>query len=266
MVRTRSGPRGRQAVGFSVSPIEQAQQSRGIRQAAPTKAFILPKGISTDARFVMLDNPATGRSSRYLYCPRKGLFEFTAIEPTKEVPRSILFTSRTEGAGEPAFDSIASTVTHEEKHDTGPGARQARNRLATTALISSSAQILVATHVDVLFFVLPILLQHEQQPQHGSKLRELDEGRKRLFQPLDDMLDSREDISQSLKNVLLGPLRPHIEQRMLKVCDIVEAGETMFRINEEKLVQELVSKAERAVGNDELPTSLEKTFVIKALE
>ena len=49
------------------------------------------------------------------------------------------------------------------------------------------------------------------------------------------------------------------------ICDTVDAGETMFRLSDDKLVQELLSKAERMAIHG-LPPSLEERFVRRALE
>lgn len=208
----------------------------------------------------MLENPASGELNRYLYCPQRGIFEFTVIDTAKEEPRSVLFTSTIEGVNN-ASNGHTETETKDVQTDVSAVVQEKGKKLAHKALISKSAQILVATQVDLLFFVLPILLQQDRNTSHGRQREH-----QRLFQPLDDMLESRDDISRTLKNVLLGPLRSRVEARMVKVCDTVDAGETMFRINEDKLVKELFSKAENALDNGKLPPSMEEKFVTRALE
>ncbi len=53
---------------------------------------------------------------------------------------------------------------------------------------------------------------------------------------------------------------------MSVVCDTVEAGdESMFRLNEDKLLKEMLAKAQR-VSVKGLPQSMEEKFVRKALE
>lgn len=128
------------------------------------------------------------------------------------------------------------------------------DRGPTKATIAKQAQLLVATPVDILFFLLPILA-----PACGTST-----SRKR-FQPLDDMLDSQDTISKILKHILVAPFRERVEARMTAVCDTIEAGETMYRLNEDKLLKELVSKAERMAANG-LPPSLEERFIHRTLE
>lgn len=199
------------------------------------KTLILPSNASDDARFVTLDSPATGRPSPYYFCPRLGLYEFTLIGPPAKAARSILFA--------PASDK-------EEEEEEGEKEKD------ETGYISRLAQLHVATPVDVLFFVLPVLAPAAKRGQA-----------QRLFQPLDDILDAQEEnVSKKLRNILLHcTFREAVEKRMAAVCDTVDAGETMFRISEEKLVAELFSKAERMAENG-LPASMEERFVRRELE
>ncbi|KAG4220375.1 hypothetical protein PC116_g31146 [Phytophthora cactorum] len=53
---------------------------------------------------------------------------------------------------------------------------------------------------------------------------------------------------------------------MAAICDTAEAGdETMFRFNEDKLLTEVLSKAQK-MSEQSLPKSMEEKFVTKALE
>ncbi|EDN02236.1 predicted protein [Histoplasma mississippiense (nom. inval.)] len=128
------------------------------------------------------------------------------------------------------------------------------NRIPTKATIAKQSQLLVATPVDILFFLLPILT-----PARGNST-----SRKR-FQPLDDMLDSQDTASKSLKHILSVQFREKVEARMTVMCDTLEAGETMYRLNEDKLLRELIFKAERMAAGG-LPQSLEERFIQRALE
>ena len=125
--------------------------------------------------------------------------------------------------------------------------------------VTRDAQLHVVTPVDVMFLVLPVLAPV------GKK------GEKKVFQPLDDILDDvlgdeADDLAGNLRDILLHPsFRGTVERRMMAVCDTVEAGETMFRISEEKLVTELLAKAERMVSVG-LPASMEERFVRRELE
>ncbi|KAI5298763.1 hypothetical protein KEM55_002968 [Ascosphaera atra] len=248
MARTRSGA-GRPSKD-DANGTKDRSASPGLQElelAKPTKTFILPKGLSPEARFVLLENPRTGSSSRYLYCPACGIYEFTAISAPSSDPRSILFTSQAEES------ELGDETKQGETNGDNPSTGRGRARLHPKAAISKSAEICVATPVDLLFFILPVLLPQARQSD------------RRLFQPLDDMLDAHDNMSRELKNVLLGPLRPRIEERMKVVCDTVEAGETMFRVNEEKMLEELLSKAKKTAEGG-LPPSMEDKFVTRALE
>ncbi|PGH23350.1 hypothetical protein AJ80_02603 [Polytolypa hystricis UAMH7299] len=228
--------------------------------AKPYKTLILPSGTSDDARFVSIENPRTNDLTRYFFCPKLGLYEFTTISPSG--PRSILFTpSSGPGQGKSQRDGEekdAETTEggSEEKTHTSNPLTTCKSGSSADALIVKNAQLCVATPVDIVFFLLPILSPASEKPDA-----------KKLFQPLDDMLDSRDGLSKHLRNILLHPtFKSKIETRMKNVCDTVEAGdEIMFRLNEEKLLCEVLRKAERIAAN-RLPPSLEEKFVLRALE
>lgn len=195
----------------------------------PKKTFILPTDTSAGARFMTLPNPQDGSPTRYLFCPERGLYEFTIVASHPQVPRSILFAPS-------ANDKIDGCAV-------GKGN------------LSKIAQLLVATPIDVVFFLVPILSLASTSGQA-----------KGLFQPLDDIIDSQDDIPQNLRYVLYNKtFRRVLENRAQAVCDVVEAGdEKMFRYSEQKLLTELLAKAERMVTNG-LPGSLEERFVRQAL-
>ncbi|KAL3469536.1 ribonuclease H2, subunit B [Aspergillus californicus] len=191
----------------------------------PSKSFILPSSASSDARFVTLSNPRTGDPTRYFFCPKLGVYEFTVVA-SPQSPRSTLFTSQ-EGEGKSSEGSISRT-----------------------------AELLVATPIDIIFFVIPLLC---------SSLTSSNEGKK-LFQPLDDIIESRDELPKHLRAILHNDaFRATILRRVEVICDSVEAGdEKMFRVNDGKLAQELLAKAERMIAQG-LPTSLEERFVKQAL-
>ncbi|RDW86397.1 uncharacterized protein DSM5745_03039 [Aspergillus mulundensis] len=212
-MRTRSAPAPKP------SPSEKQSQSQPAKATVkPSKTFILPSSASPDARFVTLPNPRTGDPTRYLFCPKLGVYEFTVV--ASQFPRSILYTS-TEGNGS----------------------------------VSKTAELLVATPIDILFFAIPLLCSS----------RSSNEG-KRLFQPLDDIIDSNDDLPKHLRYILYNEsFRNTLLRRVDAVCDSVEAGdERMFRVNEAKFLRELLAKAERMAAQG-LPTSLEERFVKQAL-
>ncbi|KAL4754088.1 hypothetical protein BDW72DRAFT_214957 [Aspergillus terricola var. indicus] len=216
-MRTRSAPPPKQSASE-----KQPQPKPPKATMKPSKAFILPTSASPDARFVTLPNPRTGDLTRYFFCPKLGVYEFTVV--ASQFPRSILYTSKGE-SGEPQGS------------------------------ISKTAELLVATPVDILFFVIPLLCSAPSS----------NEG-KRLFQPLDDIIDSHDDLPEHLRYILCNDsFRSTLLRRVEAVCDSVEAGdERMFRISEAKLLQELLAKAER-MSVQGLPRSLEERFVKQAL-
>ncbi|KAL5002315.1 ribonuclease H2, subunit B [Aspergillus recurvatus] len=216
-MRTRSALPPKQ----SVSEKQSQSQPRKVTMK-PSKAFILPTSASPDARFVTLPNPRTGDPTRYFFCPRLGVYEFTVV--ASQFPRSILYTSK--GESEKPQGSISKT-----------------------------AELLVATPIDILFFAIPLL---------GSAPSS-SEG-KRLFQPLDDIIDSHDDLPRHLRYILYNDsFRNTLLRRVEAVCDTVEAGdEKMFRVSEAKFLQDLLAKAERMAAQG-LPKSLEERFVKQVL-
>lgn len=134
---------------------------------------------------------------------------------------------------------------------------------STPAQTTKDSELYVATPIDPLFLVLPAL---------AAKISD----KKRMFLSSDDHFDAvseQDSHSGKRKNHLLEVLkwpstRQLLEKRMAAVCDTVEAGdETMFRLNETKLVEELLKKAKRMSETEEgLPRSMEEKFVTKALE
>ncbi|CBF76396.1 hypothetical protein AN4958.2 [Aspergillus nidulans FGSC A4] len=216
-MRTRSAPPPKQSASE-----KQAQPEPSKATMKPSKAFILPTSASSDARFVTLPNPRTGDLTRYFFCPKLGVYEFTVV--ASQSPRSILYTSKSV-SGKPQGS------------------------------ISKTAELLVATPIDILFFAIPLL----------CSVSSSNEG-KRLFQPLDDIIDSHDDLPEHLRYILYNDtFRSTLLRRVEAVCDSVEAGdERVFRVSETKLLQELLAKAERMAVQG-LPKSLEERFVKQAL-
>jgi len=196
--------------------------------AIPPQLFVLPKKATSQARIVTLQNPRYSKSTRYLVCPETGFYEFTKIASPKASPRSWLL----ETCGK----------------DDGSDAQLAKD-----------AEIFIASPIDPLFLVLPALAPIA--------------AKKRMFLSSDDHFDSVAESSGGRKNhlseILTWPgdaLRRILEQRMAAVCDTVEAGdEQMFRLNESKLLDEILAKAKR-MSEKGLPKSMEEKFVTKALE
>jgi len=200
----------------------------------PSKTFILPTSASDDSRFVSLPNPQTGALNRYFFCPEKGVYEFTVVAPSLQQPRSFLFTSKSINVPKNEEGSTPATSV-------GKGS------------VSKVAEFLVATPIDFMFFMVPLLSPESTQA-------------KKLFQPLDDIIDSRDELPKHFQYVLYNyNFRKTLKARAEAICDTVEAGdEKMFRFSETKFLKELISKAERMVAQG-LPASLEERFIRQAL-
>ncbi|GLB05248.1 hypothetical protein AtubIFM57258_011286 [Aspergillus tubingensis] len=196
-------------------------------QSTPKKTFILPSSASADARFLTLPSPRSAEPTRYFFDPKLGVYEFTVLSSPPSAPRSTLLVRNP--------DSSSSTPQ-------------------PPAHISKKAELLLATPIDILFFLIPILTANTKQNN--------------LFQPLDDIIDSLDEdlLPPHLRHVLYDEtFRGTLHARAAAISDSVEAGdEKMFRFNETKLLQELVAKADRMV-NAGLPPSLEERFVRQAL-
>lgn len=199
----------------------------------PPRVFILPKKATSEARIVTLQNPRYSKPTRYLVCPEAGFFEFTKIAAPKATPRSWLL--------------------QQTKNENG-------SKLDTQ--VTKSADLYIASPIDPLFLILPALIAKDSSADN----------KKRMFLSSDDYFDSLSEMPDSdahnhLSEILSwSQTRQLLEARMASVCDTVEAGdEHMFRLNESKLLSEVLSKAKRMAEHG-LPKSMEDEFVTKALE
>lgn len=230
-MKTRSAPAKAKASNDSK---DSEQKSKTLVPAEkPSKTFILPSGAGDNARLLSLPQPQSGELGRYFFCPDRGVYEFTVVAPPAHSARSILFTH-------PA-------------RETTPSEDNATTKPSLQGSITKKAELLVATPIDVMFFVVSLLASSSKS---GPA----------LFQPLDDIIDSQDDMPQHLRQVLYdGTFRNSLLSRVEAICDVVEAGdEKMFRFSEIKLVKELIAKAERMADRG-LPASLEERFIRQAL-
>ncbi|TLS25227.1 hypothetical protein PpBr36_07074 [Pyricularia pennisetigena] len=202
----------------------------------PSRLFILPKDATADAKIVALTNPRYAKPTRYLVCPKTGIYEFTRIAAPKSSARSWLITQ----------EDASSTVLDDE--DGKP------RKACLQAEVSKGAELFVATKIDPVFLVLPALALQ-------SKTTDAD---KRMFLTSEDHIDALPQEGTNLSEILRWKgVRELLESRMAYVCDTVEAGdETMFRLSETKLLEMLLNKAKRMT----LPKSMHDKFVKKALE
>ncbi|KAL2353333.1 ribonuclease H2, subunit B [Cryomyces antarcticus] len=233
-MRTRAAKSAAPKTAAEESEVSPARLEASV--TTPPRLFILPKDISPEALVVTLPHPATAAPSRYYFCPEKGVYEFTKVAAPKSTPRSWLLAP-----------NRSSNATDEQT--------QAELSLSN-GYVTKDADLLITTLIDPLFLVLPALTPATSK-----------ESQKQLFLSLDDHLDSLTEASRGLRHVLRdAKLRERVEQRIGVVCDTVDAGdETMYRLSLEKLLTELLMKAERMVVNG-LPPSMEDRFVRRALD
>ncbi|ODA82308.1 hypothetical protein RJ55_00815 [Drechmeria coniospora] len=199
--------------------------------------FILPKNATSNARIVSLPNPRHGRPARYLVCPETGMYEFRKTTVPNSNPRSWL------------IETHESSIESNSKD--GASERKAR--------VIMVPDMHIATPFDPVFVALAAMAN--SQPLEGS------EDRKRLYLSSEDHFDKLPEESSHLLEILRWEkTRSLFERRMAEICDTVEAGdESMFRLNEKKLLAVLLDKANTmAAGN--LPPSMEEKFVKAPLQ
>ncbi|OAQ92266.1 ribonuclease H2, subunit B [Purpureocillium lilacinum] len=236
MPRTRSTKAGAADSAEPATPVSSSKFALTPAAGPPPKLFILPKRATPEARIVTLPNPRHGQPARYLVCPDTGIYEFTKIAAPSTTPRSWL------------------VETHGGSPETKTG-----NANDINAQVLMGAELYIATSIDPVFLVLPALI--DSQVSKGSNEK------KRLFLSSDDHFDKLPEESSHLSEILRWEkTRALIERRMTAICDTVEAGdESMFRINESKLLATVLGKAQRmsAAG---LPNSMADKFVKRPLE
>lgn len=246
-MKTRAKAPAKNSAEESESKSAAAKVQLGPESSNPPQVFILPDNISQEARIVTLENPRYLTETRYLVCPERGFYEFTKVGAPKTTPRSwLLSTQESNGIVEDGKIPLDS-ATKERTED------------ITKGYVTKSANMFIATQVDPLFLALPALA-----PKPTSKGSE---PVKKLFLSGEDYIDRIGAKSAEFQTMLrVEAVRTLLESRMGVICDTADAGdETMFRVNETKLLKELMSKAQRMSRNG-LPQSMEEKFIRKALE
>lgn len=232
----------------------------GPSENSPLRLLILPKNPSPNARFCTLAHPRTSQPSRYYFCSQKGIYEFTRIAAPKAACQSWLLGPK-EKDGTLLYDVVekSSAAGRPERVSGRSGERHRDSEVVSNGYVVKNPEIFVATPIDPLFLILPAFLT-KSSSNKSSVL-------KSVFLSLEDLLESLRDNSKHLEQTIChDALRQSIEARIMVVCDMVEAdNETMYRLNLDKLLQELLSKAEIAVALS-LPASMEERFVRKVLE
>ena len=228
----------------------------------PPKLLILPEGRSRQARICTLAHPRTSNPSRFLFDPEKGICEFTKVAAPKSTFRSWLI-----GPAGLARQSIGIDHTKEASSteafrvankEAAPDIEQASDRPVSDGYVIRNAELLIATSIDYLFIILPCFASPSAADSPSKK---------RLFLSADDLLEKLSEKSKHFNQILShANIRQAIEGRMQAVCDTVDAGdEKMYRLSEEKLLSELVLKAENMIARG-LPSTIEERFIRKALE
>lgn len=242
------------------SRAEIATGTMGSSANFPLRLLILPKNASPNARFCTLAHPRTSQPSRYYFCSQKGPYELTKIAP-KVARQSWLLGP--EGTAEISVSKVVEEkglVADISEHGSGEtGERNGDSGVTSNGYVVKDPEIFVATPIDPLFFILPAFLR-KPSPKKPSVVT-------RVFQSLEDLLESLLEDSKHLEqSICHDDFRQSIKARTMIVCDMVSAGnETMYRLNLDKLLQELLFKARKAVASS-LPASMEERFIRKALE
>ena len=235
----------------------------------PPKLLILPEDRSPEARICTLAHPRTSKPSRYFFDPRKGIYEFTKAAAPRRAYRSWLIGRQTVSAKEnvvaeesPVQPSGSTKHAQDcvDNHKV-PTSRELGTGESTSisdGYVIKNAELLIATPIDYLFLLLPSFASSPSLKSPSSK---------GLFLSADDLLEKLFDNSKHISQLLdHEPTRKALEDRMAAVCDTVDAGdEKMYKLNDERLLNELMLKARNMIANG-LPTSMEERFIRKALE
>jgi hypothetical protein len=235
----------------SESPVKldtRAKTNLSSGDVEPRRLFVLPSHTSQDARFVLLQNPRNGSRTRYYFCPRQGLFEFTKIRASALESGSILLAPKVRGTGPKATneDSLSATVVEPDEE-------------SCYGYINRSSEMFLATLINPVFILLSVLNRSASSANKSSG--------QRLFQSFDDLIEEPMSDDSHLRHVLTNAtFRPKLLEAMSWICDSVDGGdEKMHRLSNLKLYDFLFERAQQ-VAEKGLPASLEDRFVNRALE
>lgn len=231
--RTRSAVKGVPVPQNTCDPKVQL----GPESSSAPHVVMLPEDLENEARVVSLTNPRYSSKSRYIVSPTRGIYEFTKIATPRTKPRSWLLSPS---------DKIQSDNDPEPKDEAKP-----------SGYISKAADLFIATPIDPLYFLLPAVAPPVRTAEPP----------KRLFLSSDDYFEKLKGESPHLSGFLgLDGFRTILERRLAAVCETAQAGDdTMYRLSEERLLQELLIKAKGMVQKG-LPASMEEKLIRKALE
>lgn len=228
------------------------------------KVLILPNDVSSNGRICTLAHPRTTNPSRYYFSPEKGVFEFTRIAAPKSICQSWLLGPRRKPIPYPEETNSNGSSTRDSSHSQSLITEQTEERNGTCSpifdgYIAKVPELLVATPIDPLFLMLPSFCTPSQSTKPTSQ--------DKLFLSSEDLFEKLEIKSKHLDLLSQNDrMRRILEERMNAVCDIVKGGgEDMYRLNQNKLLNELISKAEKAAASG-LPLSMEDKLVRDVLE
>lgn len=224
---------------------------------APLKLIVLPKDIGSEARICTLAHPRTSNPSRYYFCPERGVFEFIRIAAPKSVCQSWLIGSRRRLYHDGDSTEVVQPLKNSEK-PTEPGEPVNSTASVAEGYVMKSPELFVATPMDPLFIILPSFCG-----KPSSNKAVMIESR---FISVDDLIERLQDTSEHLESLFNNErIRKTLSARLMAVCDNVVAHETMYRINLDKLLAELISKAKNIVSSG-FPATMEEKFIHRALE
>ncbi|KAL9119999.1 MAG: hypothetical protein Q9187_003448 [Circinaria calcarea] len=230
------------------------------------KLIVTPKAISENACILTLAHPRTAVPTRYYFCPETGVYEFTRIAAPKSTYRSLLIAPN-HASSPGSYQSGCKTETALSENiasqaENGATSNHEVNNGSSAMLegcVSKVAELFTVTPMDPLFLIIRAL---DPMPSNSRS-----ESPKPLFRSAGDLFENLWATSKHFDRLSNHQRTCEIlESRMEILCDTVDAGnERMYRLNEDKLVQELVRKARKMVSSG-LPASMEEKFVYKALE
>ena len=222
------------------------------------KLILLPKDIELGARICTLAHPRTCNPSRYYFCPERGVFEFIKVAAPKSVCQSWLIGPR----HRPSHNGDSAKLVRplEDLETTKePSLPADSTGSVAEGYVIKSPELFVATPIDPLFIVLPSFCG-QFSSNKGSSIDS-------RFISTDDLIERLQVKSKHLDLLSSNKrVRDAFDVRIMAVSDTVVAGdEIMYRINLDKLLTELISKAKNIVSSG-FPATLEEKFIHRALE
>ena len=255
-MRTRSGF----AVTNIIIPITTMNTAEAQMENHP-KLLIIPKNASSDTRICTIAHPRTLVPCRYLFCPNQGVYEFTRINAPSSSARSCLISAENRFSDHTSNLDRHSAVTsgHQGQNESGSESTFGKNPLMFNGYVAKTAEYFIATPLDPLFLMLPALVSELPSTDTASQ--------RQFFLSIDDLSDKIVEKSVHFNSIINNSQhRQNLEARIAAVSDIVDAGdEKMYRLSLDKLLTELLSKAQSVVCSG-LPASIEEKFVQKVLE